>query len=59
MNVVIRDAALPASGYGVAEAVGTLPRLKQLAYPIEEALFLDAAGRLQRSQQHDDARTKV
>jgi 2-polyprenyl-6-methoxyphenol hydroxylase-like FAD-dependent oxidoreductase len=32
-------------GYDAAEAMGVLPRLKQLAYPVSEAAFIDTKGR--------------
>lgn len=32
-------------GYDAAEAMGLLPRLRELAYPIEEVTYVDAAGR--------------
>lgn len=32
-------------GYDAAEAMGLLPRLRELAYPIEEVSYVDASGR--------------
>jgi 2-polyprenyl-6-methoxyphenol hydroxylase-like FAD-dependent oxidoreductase len=33
------------AGYDAAESMGILPRLKELAYPVEEAAFIDARSR--------------
>jgi 2-polyprenyl-6-methoxyphenol hydroxylase-like FAD-dependent oxidoreductase len=35
------------AGYDAAEAMGLLPRLRELGYRVEEARFVDAAGRTQ------------
>jgi 2-polyprenyl-6-methoxyphenol hydroxylase-like FAD-dependent oxidoreductase len=33
------------AGYEAAEAIGVLPRLEQLAYPVDEVAYVDERGR--------------